>query len=130
MSGATVNGANAGRILVVDDEEPVAEFMRELLSNWGIQATAVTSPRAALEAFGADPNAWDLVITDQMMPGTTGFSLARELLARRTGLPIILCTGHLDAIGERELESAGIRGLLPKPVEPDQLYQLLRAELR
>jgi DNA-binding NarL/FixJ family response regulator len=69
------------------------------------------------------------VITDQTMPGTTGFTLARELLERRPGLAVILCTGHLDDIAQRELESAGIRGLLHKPVEPDELYGLLRSEL-
>ncbi|HET7672495.1 MAG TPA: PAS domain S-box protein [Burkholderiales bacterium] len=116
-----------GRILVVDDEAPVAEFLRELLESWGISARAVTSPAAALEVFGAE--AYDLVITDQTMPGTTGFRLARELLARRPGLPVILCTGHIDEIASRELESAGIRGLLHKPVEPDELYGLLRAQL-
>jgi PAS domain S-box-containing protein len=116
-----------GRILVVDDEAPVAEFMRELLESWGIQATAVTSPAAALQVFGE--SAYDVVITDQTMPGTTGFTLARELLERRPGLPVILCTGHLDAIAQRELESAGIRGLLHKPVEPDELYGMLKASL-
>ena len=63
-------------ILVVDDEAPVAEFLRELLESWGISARAVTSPAAALEVFGAER--YDLVITDQTMPGTTGFRLARE----------------------------------------------------
>ena len=121
---------DGGRILVIDDEAPVAEFMRELLEGWGIQATAMTSARDALAAFTADPGAYDLVITDQTMPGTTGFSLARELLGKRPGLPVILCTGHLDAVARRELESAGIRALLHKPVEPEELYGLLRAELQ
>jgi len=116
-----------GRILVVDDEAPVAEFLRELLESWGISARAVTSPASALEVFGAER--YDLVITDQTMPGTTGFRLARELLVRRPGVPVILCTGHIDEIASRELESAGIRGLLHKPVEPDELYGLLRAQL-
>jgi CheY-like chemotaxis protein len=39
---------------------------------------------------------------------------------------VILYTGHIDPIAERELESAGIRALLPKPVEPDKLRGLLR----
>jgi PAS domain S-box-containing protein len=119
-----------GRILVVDDEAPVADFMRELLSNWGIDAVATTDPRQALASFTAQPGAYDLVITDQTMPSATGLGLARELLARRPGLPVILCTGHIDPIAQRELESAGICGLLHKPVEPDELYGLLQAHLR
>jgi CheY-like chemotaxis protein len=119
-----------GRILVVDDEASVADFMRELLSSWGLDAVASTDPRQALAAFTADPQAYDLVITDQTMPSTTGLGLARELLGRRPNLPVILCTGHVDPIAERELESAGIRGLLHKPVEPDELYGLLSTHLR
>ena len=120
----------AGRILVVDDEAPVADFMRELLVSWGLEATATTDPRQALADFTATPAAYDLVITDQTMPSATGLGLARELLNRRPGLPVILCTGHIDPIAQRELESAGIRGLLHKPVEPDELYGLLSANLR
>ena len=114
-----------GRILVIDDEAPLAEFMRELLCGWGLEATAISNPRRALQAFRADAHAYDLVITDLAMPGSTGFGLARELLAVRPGLPVILYTGHIDPIAERELEAAGIRALLPKPVEPDKLREPL-----
>jgi CheY-like chemotaxis protein len=114
-----------GRILVVDDEAPLAEFMRELLTGWGLEATAITNPRKALQTFRGDAHAYDLVITDLAMPGATGFGLARELLTVRPGLPVILYTGHIDPIAERELASAGIRALLPKPVEPDKLHALL-----
>ena len=119
----------AGKILVVDDEAPVADFMRELLSSWGIDAVATTDAREALTAFTFEPDSYDLVITDQTMPSATGLSLARDLLARRPDLPVILCTGHIDPIAKRDLESAGIRGLLHKPVEPDELYGLLKAHL-
>jgi CheY-like chemotaxis protein len=119
----------AGRVLVVDDESAVADFMRELLSSWGLDAVATTDPRQALSVFSSAPRAYDLVITDQTMPSTTGLGLARELLARRPDLPVILCTGHIDPIAQRELESAGIRALLHKPVEPDELYGLLSQHL-
>jgi CheY-like chemotaxis protein len=118
-----------GRVMVVDDEAPVADFMRELLESWGLRAVAITSPRAALQAFKADPDAFDLVVTDLAMPGTTGFLLARELMASRPGLPVVLYTGHIDPIAQRELESAGIRALLPKPVDPDRLHSLLKTLL-
>jgi hypothetical protein len=72
----------AGKILLVDDEAPVTDFMRELLTSWGIDAVATTDPRQALAAFTADPSSYDLVITDRTMPSTTGLGLARELLAR------------------------------------------------
>ena len=114
-----------GRVLVVDDESAVGGFMRELLESWGLEAASVTSPALAKEAF----ERYDLVITDQTMPGTTGFELAREMIARRPGLPVILYTGHGERITQRDVEAAGIRALLPKPVEPDLLYEMLRSEL-
>ena len=114
-----------GRVLVVDDESAVGGFMRELLESWGLEAASVTSPAFAKEAF----ERYDLVITDQTMPGTTGFELAREMIARRPGLPVILYTGHGERITQRDVEAAGIRALLPKPVEPDLLYEMLRSEL-
>ena len=120
-----VKSALRGRVLVVDDESAVGGFMRELLESWGLEAVAVTSPALAKEAFAG----YDLVITDQTMPGTTGFELARELIARRPGLPVILYTGHGDRITQRDVEAAGIRALLHKPVEPDVLYGLLRSHL-
>jgi len=118
-----------GRILVVDDEAAVAEFMRELLESWGLSADTATDPLAVPERFARQPDAYDLVVVDYTMPGMTGLRLAQELLARRPGLPILLYTGHSDTIAESEIAAAGIRALLAKPVEPDSLYGLLKAHL-
>ena len=74
--------------------------------------------------------AFDIVISDQTMPGMTGVRLARELAALRADLPILLYTGLSDSLAESELAAAGIRGLLNKPVEPDVLYGLLKAHLQ
>src|SRR5688572_20320564 len=62
-----------GRVLVVDDEKVVAEFMRELLGSWGLEAAALVSPVGVLERISREPP--DLVILDHTMPGITGMSL-------------------------------------------------------
>jgi len=116
-----------GRVLIVDDENAVADFMRELLSSWGLEATAVTSPSAVLDKVQRER--YDAVILDQTMPGVTGMSLAREIAAARPGLPVLLYTGNSERIERDELDAAGIRALLQKPVEPNALYDLLRASL-
>ncbi|HYG56168.1 MAG TPA: PAS domain S-box protein [Burkholderiales bacterium] len=118
-----------GRVLVVDDETTVAEFMRELLGSWGLAATSLSSPLGVLERVSRERPGYDLVILDQTMPGMTGLSLARELTAARPGLPIVLYTGGADAIGQETLDAAGVKALLQKPVEPDVLYRLLEAIL-
>jgi PAS domain S-box-containing protein len=116
-----------GRVLVVDDERPVAAFMRELLASWGLEAAAVTSPLDVLERISREPP--DLVILDHTMPGITGMSLAREIAAARPGLPVVMCTGNAERLERDELDAAGVRVVLQKPVEPDALYSLLKTYL-
>jgi CheY-like chemotaxis protein len=118
-----------GRVLVVDDEESVGQFMGELLESWGITATVLTRPLGVIERLSREPRAYDLVILDQTMPGITGISLARELAAARPGLPVILYTGHSERITPRDLEAAGVSALVHKPVEPELLYGLLKTHL-
>ncbi|HVJ13471.1 MAG TPA: response regulator, partial [Burkholderiales bacterium] len=117
----------SGRVLVVDDEKAVADFMRELLESWGLEAAAATSPHGVLERIAREP--LDLVILDQTMPGITGIKLAREIAAARPQLPVVLYTGNSDRLEKHELAAAGVRALLSKPVEPDALYEILRTHL-
>jgi CheY-like chemotaxis protein len=117
-------------VLVVDDEESVGRFMGELLESWGLRATVLARPLGVIERVSREPAAFDLVILDQTMPGITGMSLARELASARPGLPVILYTGRSDEITPQDLEAAGIRALLRKPVEPDALYGLLKTHLQ
>jgi PAS domain S-box-containing protein len=116
-----------GRVLVVDDEKAVADFMRELLESWGVQASALSNPLGVLERLARE--AYDLVILDQTMPGMTGIRLAREIAAARPGLPVVLYTGNSERIDQEELDAAGVRALLQKPVEPEALYRVLRSAL-
>ena len=118
-----------GRVLVVDDEPLVGQFMGELLESWGITATVLTRPLGVIERLSREPGAYDLVILDQTMPGITGISLARELVSARPGLPVVLYSGHSERITPADLEAAGVCALLHKPVEPDVLYGLLKTRL-
>jgi PAS domain S-box-containing protein len=127
QSGArrSARPALAGAVLVVDDETTVGEFMREMLETWGLDATSVASGQAALERVTAAPGRFDAVITDQSMPRMTGLQLAHALHALRPGLPVILYTGYAEGLARSELEAAGIRKVLRKPVEPDALEAAL-----
>jgi len=116
-------------VLVVDDETTVGEFMRELLETWGLQATCVPGGQAALELVVAAPERFDAVITDQSMPRMTGLQLAHALHALRPGLPVILYTGYAEGLARSELEMAGIRKVLRKPVEPGALEAALAGVL-
>ena len=61
-----------GRVLVVDDEQSVATFMRDLLESWGLEVTIAASAIDAASQVSQDAQRFDLVITDQMMPRMTG----------------------------------------------------------
>jgi len=63
--------------------------------------TGRTSSIEALEAFRNNPKGFDLVITDQTMPNMTGKTLAKELMAIRPDIPVILCTGFSEQIDEK-----------------------------
>jgi CheY-like chemotaxis protein len=69
------------------------------------------------------------VITDQKMPRITGLELARKLRERRPGLPVILYTGFNEGIAPGDVEAAGLRAVITKPVEPHELFGLLSTHL-
>ena len=113
-----------GRVLLVDDEESVLNFMRELLRTWGLEVEAVRHPRQALALLQADPG-FDLLLTDQTMPGMTGLDLAHAALSYAPRTPVLLYTGYADLIDPEALRHAGVRRLLHKPVEPAELRAAL-----
>jgi PAS domain S-box-containing protein len=114
-----------GRVMVVDDEETIREFMVDLLGGWGLAVTAHPDGAAALAAFAAAPADYDVIITDHSMPQLTGLALAREMSRLRPGLPVILYTGYGEALSPAELAEAGVAQLVRKPIEPAQFFPLL-----
>lgn len=107
----------AGRVLVIDDNPSVAEFLEELLGGWGLAVTTMTAAAVALRCFRGDPHAFDLVIVDQTMPRMSGLELASALLAVRPELPVILYTGYAEGLTEQRVRASGIRALVRKPLD-------------
>lgn len=104
------------RILFIDDEMIIAQMQEELLGNIGYKVTAITSSTEALRLFKAQPDGFDLVITDMTMPNMTGATLAGKILEIRPEMPIILCTGFSDSIDKEKARALGIREFLFKPL--------------
>ena len=117
------------RILFVDDEEMLASAGRMMLERLGYEVTAVTSSMEAWRLFLGDPKRFDLVITDQTMPGMTGAMLAEKILRVRKDMPIILYTGHSDTISPEKAQSLGIRAFSMKPVVRGELARTVRRVL-
>jgi PAS domain S-box-containing protein len=113
------------RIMVVDDDVNHADMLADMLESLGYQIEKKTSSVKALELFTADPNHFNLVMVDQIMPKITGTKLAVEMMKIRPDLPIILCTGsYLSTL--KEAHSIGIRKCLEKPVSITELARAIR----
>lgn len=117
------------RILFIDDEETLAQLGKMLLEQMGYQVTVQTNSLAALEKFRAQPEAFDLVITDQTMPRMSGTELAKTLLTDYPTLPILLTTGYNATISQEQAQALGIRDLLMKPYTVQSLGLAIRHAL-
>jgi PAS domain S-box-containing protein len=114
------------RILFVDDEQFQSDMLRHMLGLLGYKVETRTAAAEALALIEADPSAFDLVITDMVMPGMTGDMLATRILALRPDLPIIMCTGYSDNISHERAQSLGIRAFALKPLAMETLARLIR----
>jgi PAS domain S-box-containing protein len=114
-------------VLVVDDETDLLEMMQIGLTRLGYSVTGYSDPARALEAFQREPDRWDVVVTDQVMPGLDGGALIAKLREIRPLCPIILCTGFSDGATERLAADAGVAGFFLKPVEPFRIAETIRA---
>jgi PAS domain S-box-containing protein len=116
-------------ILFVDDEPDLGSIARSVLSSLGYQVTVEIGSRNALATFQAAPGAFDLVITDQTMPGLTGVELSRTMLSQRPDQAIILCTGNNTVLLPEEVEAIGIKRVMVKPLSQRMLAETVRQVL-
>jgi two-component system cell cycle sensor histidine kinase/response regulator CckA len=117
------------RILVVDDETSVVEVTQQRLERLGYQVTSKNSSIEALELFRAQPNAFELIITDQTMPDMTGEQLAKKLIDLRPDILIVLCTGYSSNIDAEKSKALGIKEFILKPIDLQELAITIRRVL-
>ena len=113
------------RILFVDDEEEILFMQQNILKRMKHQVTACVSGEDALEKLRKDPDAFDMVITDQTMPGVSGMQLSRLIREVRQDMLIILATGYSAEELPEGIEDVGIRAILRKPYTHDILSSLI-----
>ncbi len=111
--------------LVVDDEIAVAILLGKFLKQQGIEPTVIGDSLEAQAMFDSNPFAFDLVITDQVMPELTGMALAGHMRSVRDDLPIIICTGFIKNIDPERMANSGILGILEKPIDKDAIGAML-----
>ena len=129
IKGAKAIAGGNERILFVDDEEPLVQLGKEMLTKLGYEVVARVSSLEAREAFRSQPDRFDLVITDMTMPNMTGVELAIELMRIRSNIPIILCTGFSETISSEKAKRLGIRQFIMKPLLKHQIAVAIRHAL-
>jgi len=117
------------KVLFIDDEKVLIDIGEKMLTQLGYTVDCRTSPHEALEAIKANPEKYDLVISDMTMPKMTGDKLAVEILKIRRDLPIILCTGFSHMISHEKALALGIKDFLMKPLTIADLSQSIRKVL-
>jgi len=121
----TQDDGQGKHILVVDDEESVALFLQEFLQLHNYQVTATTSSKQAVELFKQSATDFDLIITDQTMPELTGTEMMLQIFQRRPDVPVILCSGYNERVGEKEALELGCTQYMAKPVNNQLLLQVV-----
>ncbi|WP_019903143.1 PAS domain-containing hybrid sensor histidine kinase/response regulator [Methylobacterium sp. 77] len=111
------------RVLVVEDNADVGAFSTQLLRDLGYQTIWAHDAEEALAILEADPDGFDVVFTDVVMPGMNGVELGRIIRVRRPALPVILTSGYSHVLAED-----GRHGfeLLRKPYAVEDLSRVLR----
>jgi CheY-like chemotaxis protein len=135
---ATPAAADPGRaerghgevVLLVDDEEALVRLGEEALAEIGYEPVGFTSSVAALDALRAEPSRFDVLLTDEAMPGLTGTELARAARALRPDLPVVLASGYVTPALLQRARAAGVAEVLSKPLDTAQVARVLAAALQ
>ncbi len=121
------SSATRGHILVVDDDQLVASFLKSYLTHHNYSVTTVPNGHLALEKLEKQP--FDLILTDHSMPKMTGIELSEKVRISFPKLPIILSSGYGDEIIERNIKNAGINHFHKKSSNPEELIDAITALL-
>jgi EAL domain-containing protein (putative c-di-GMP-specific phosphodiesterase class I)/DNA-binding NarL/FixJ family response regulator len=117
------------RVLLVDDEPRVVEGLRRALLPYRYQVATATSAGMAAQKFAEEP--FDVVVSDERMPGMPGSELLSLIAKEYPTTGRILLTGHGTAeTAARAINEAGVIRFLLKPCPPEQLHDAIEAALR
>ncbi len=113
---------NQPKILVVDDEAPVRELLRDLLEHDGCRVYIAPGSREALGLFAV--HQFDGIFTDVGMPGMSGWELAHAIRQLNKTIPIAVVTGWGEAVGSDEQKEAGVDWVIAKPFHAEKISEI------
>ncbi|WP_439115582.1 hybrid sensor histidine kinase/response regulator [Hydrogenophaga sp.] len=101
-------------ILYLDDDDTLVFLVRRLLERRGYRVTTFTDQAAAIDAVRADPQAFDLLLTDYNMPGMSGLEVAKAVLVLSPALPVAMASGYITDELHAQALAAGVREVVFK----------------
>jgi PAS domain S-box-containing protein len=116
-------------VLLVDDEEPLVRLGEELLAELGYEPLGFVRSSDALEAFAAQPSRYDIVLSDESMPGLSGSDFCRQVRSIRGDVPIILMSGYVTPALVEAARSFGASAVLSKPLASEAIAVALARAL-
>ncbi|MDQ6676033.1 MAG: response regulator [Acidobacteriota bacterium] len=116
-------------VLVVDDDPEVLQYTAMTLNRGGIHAIGASSGEEALRTYGKRKREIKLVLTDIIMPQSTGIELALAILAYDPKIPIVYMTGYKTDHKEQFGPALEGHELLGKPFTPEELLSVVRRAL-
>ena len=111
-------------LLVVDDEEDLADIVAEELEDYGFKVKTAYSGREALEVVKSQPI--DYVVSDVKMPNGDGKELLSSIRSRDPAVPVVLLMTGFSEISEEEVVNAGATALLNKPIDIEALFERIK----
>ncbi len=114
------------RVLFIDDEMMIVVIASQMLERLGYTVTAKTCSTNALESFEIQPDNFDLIILDMIMPEISGDKLTIKLKAIRPDIPVIICTGFSRNLTAKKTKSMGINAVITKPIVINDLANIIR----
>ena len=126
---ATLPRGRGARILIVDDDKLLLALADEILSELGYVTTCYSSSVAALASFENNPDQFDAVLSDEIMPGLTGTQMTSRMHASRPDLPVLIITAYGGPGFELRAQQAGATQVLRKPYQRGELARALHNAL-
>lgn len=117
---------NGERILYVDDEPSIAMLGRRHLESLGYDTCSTTDPKQALEMIRAEPDRFNLVVSDMAMPNIPGDQLIAQIQSINPDIFTMICSGYSSRMSEEKASQMGIKAFLMKPLNKAELAKKVR----
>jgi len=116
-------------ILIVEDEEMVQDFLKEVLEKKGYHVETAVDGKAALQKYGEQGSKIDLIISDIGLPIINGIELFERLIVANPQVKVIIASGYIEPDKRSDLLSRGLKAFIQKPYKPMEVWTRVREAL-